>query len=200
MTTRLFSGWKSLIGKKQQYHKGHTSWCEALNWLVQGGQLYWAFPYARVPCTRKVLLKEMAQYDDHLVLTSLDQLLFIENVIYLFYKISYIKEEVNCTESPLVSIPCLYSPVVSEFEGTLWSWRQMGSGLRSRAKSGCSSELAERKKNIMLTQWKGSNCKQSASWQHVSQLKASAFWGEGKTTSLLSAHFRTYITVNSFVT
>jgi hypothetical protein len=24
-------------------------------------------------------------------------------------------------------------------------------------------------------QWKGSNCKQSARWQHVSQLKASAF-------------------------
>jgi len=26
-----------------------------------------------------------------------------------------------------------------------------------------------------LVEWKGSNCKQSTRWQHVSQLKASAF-------------------------
>jgi hypothetical protein len=43
--------------------------------------------------------------------SSLDQLLFyIENIINLFYKTSYLNEEVNSTEpSPLVSIPWLIS-------------------------------------------------------------------------------------------
>ncbi len=43
------------------------------------------------------------------VLASLNQLLFyIEIIIILFYKTSYLNEEINCTEpSPLVSIPCL---------------------------------------------------------------------------------------------
>jgi hypothetical protein len=43
---------------------------------------------------------------DLLVLTSLDQLLLIVDIIYLLYKTSYFNEEVNCTEpSPSVSIP-----------------------------------------------------------------------------------------------
>ncbi len=38
---------------------------------------------------------------------------------------------------------------------------------------------SERKKHfytnyIQMAQWKGSNCKQSARWQHISWLKASA--------------------------
>ncbi len=43
-------------------------------------------------------------------LTSLFRLapFCIENIIYVCYKTSYLKEEVNCTEPfPLVSIPCL---------------------------------------------------------------------------------------------
>jgi hypothetical protein len=42
-----------------------------------------------------------------LELTSLDQLLlYIENIMYLFTKTSYLYEEVHCTEpSPSVSIP-----------------------------------------------------------------------------------------------
>jgi len=28
---------------------------------------------------------------------------------------------------------------------------------------------------MIMSQWKGSNCKQSARWQHVSQLKARGF-------------------------
>ncbi len=48
---------------------------------------------------------------DLLVLTSLDQLfIYIENIINLFYKTSYLNEEVNCTEPfPLVSIPWILS-------------------------------------------------------------------------------------------
>jgi len=44
---------------------------------------------------------------DLLVLTSLDQLLLIMKILstYLFYKTSYLNEEVNCTKpSPSVSI------------------------------------------------------------------------------------------------
>ncbi len=44
---------------------------------------------------------------DLLVLNSLDQFHFIEKIIYLFCKMSYLNEEVNCTEpSPSVSVPC----------------------------------------------------------------------------------------------
>jgi len=48
-----------------------------------------------------------------LVLASKDQLLNIENIIYLSYKTSYLNEEVNCiVSSPLVSVPCLLSRAV----------------------------------------------------------------------------------------
>jgi len=40
------------------------------------------------------------------VLTSLDQPLLIQQTFLLNYKVSYLKEEVNCTEpSPSVSVP-----------------------------------------------------------------------------------------------
>ncbi len=40
------------------------------------------------------------------VLSSLDRLLFIWKYVYIFYKTSYLNEEVNCTEfSPSVSVP-----------------------------------------------------------------------------------------------
>jgi hypothetical protein len=43
---------------------------------------------------------------DLLVLTSLDQLLKLKNIISLLYKTSYLNEEVNCTEpSPSVGVP-----------------------------------------------------------------------------------------------
>ncbi len=35
-------------------------------------------------------------------------------------------------------------------------------------------------KVIKSYQWKGSNCKQSTRWQHISQLKANAFCVVGK--------------------
>ncbi len=36
---------------------------------------------------------------------------YIENIIYLSFKTTYLKEEVNCTEpSPSVSIPCFITP------------------------------------------------------------------------------------------
>jgi hypothetical protein len=41
-----------------------------------------------------------------LVLTSLEHLLFVDIIIPLCYKMSYLNKEVNCTEpSPSVSIP-----------------------------------------------------------------------------------------------
>jgi hypothetical protein len=45
---------------------------------------------------------------DLLLLTSLDQLIFMLKILFqFFYKTSYLNEEVNCTEpSPSVSIPC----------------------------------------------------------------------------------------------
>jgi hypothetical protein len=43
---------------------------------------------------------------DLLVLSSSDQLLLIEDIFFLFYKITYINEEVNCTEPfPLERAP-----------------------------------------------------------------------------------------------
>jgi hypothetical protein len=56
---------------------------------------------------REVLLKGKAQYGWP---PSTNQFrsapFYIENIIInLFYKTSYLNEEVNCTDSPLVSIP-----------------------------------------------------------------------------------------------
>jgi len=49
------------------------------------------------------LLKGKAQYNGPPLLTSLDQLLLIEQTLFTFYRISYLNEEVNCTEhSPSV--------------------------------------------------------------------------------------------------
>ncbi len=60
---------------------------------------------------------------DLLVLTSLDQLLFYENIIFLFYKTSYLNWEVNRTEpSPFLVFPgltCIYMQIdISVF---MWS-------------------------------------------------------------------------------
>jgi hypothetical protein len=51
-----------------------------------------------LPCLANRVATE-GKRSDFLVATSLDQLLFLnKNVIYLFYKTSYLKEEVCCTE------------------------------------------------------------------------------------------------------
>jgi hypothetical protein len=36
--------------------------------------------------------------------------------------------------------------------------------------------LYEHHDKVMIVEWKGINCKQSTRWQHLSQLKASAFF------------------------
>jgi hypothetical protein len=51
-------------------------------------------------------MKVKANTIDLLALISLDQLLFIENIINVFHKARYFNEGVNCTEpSPSFSIP-----------------------------------------------------------------------------------------------
>ncbi len=52
---------------------------------------------------REPLLKGRLSTIDLPVLTSLDQLFFNENVIYLFYKTGYLNEEVKCTS--VLSLP-----------------------------------------------------------------------------------------------
>ncbi len=56
-------------------------------------------------CGREVLLKGRLSTVNLLIVTNLDQH-FLIIIFFLFYKISYLNEEVNCTEpSPSVRVP-----------------------------------------------------------------------------------------------
>jgi hypothetical protein len=75
------------LGDATQIESFHTI-CVA---LPKAGKSYWRGRLSTV---------------DLLVITSLDEHLYIENMIYFLNKTTNLNEEVNCTESsPLISIP-----------------------------------------------------------------------------------------------
>ncbi len=64
-----------------------------------------------MPSPGNPFFRERISTVDLLVLTSLDQLLFLLWILFIFfYKTSYLNEEVNCTEaSTSIRVPCLIS-------------------------------------------------------------------------------------------
>jgi hypothetical protein len=80
--------------------------------LLLQSQEPFPLPFFYAPC-REALLKGRLSKVDLLVLTGLNQLLFINKHYLLFTKTNYLIEEVNCNErSPSVSVPCSLNLVI----------------------------------------------------------------------------------------